>query len=120
MKEPPKTARQREALLQQIQPLAGQALFGTLSETYRTCGNPGCRCHRQGPKHGPHLYVSYRGAKGKTSGYYVPKAIQAQVRENIAAWHRLQDCLQQLAALNKEQLLKSAQSKKRTFATGSN
>jgi hypothetical protein len=119
MKEPPQTERQREALLQQIQHLAGQALFGTLSETYRTCGNPGCRCHRQGPKHGPHLYVSYRGGKGKTTGYYVPKAIQPQVRENIAAWHQLQACLQQLAALNKERLLKSGRSKTSTFATGS-
>src|SRR5205823_14980701 len=59
-----------------------RALFGTISETYRTCGTPGCRCHRKGPKHGPHLYVSYQGQKGKTTGYYVPKVIQAEVRRS--------------------------------------
>jgi hypothetical protein len=53
------------------------AIFGTSSETYRTCGHPGCHCHGAGPKHGPHLQVSYRGEQGKTTGYYVPKGGRA-------------------------------------------
>jgi hypothetical protein len=94
MKEPTHQAeQQRERLLRAINQLARRALFGTISETYRTCGTPGCRCHREGPKHGPHLYVSYRGDKGKTTGYYVPKAIQAEVRQSIKAWGELQENL---------------------------
>jgi hypothetical protein len=31
------------------------AVFGTLSETYRTCGRAGCLSQQGGPKHGPHL-----------------------------------------------------------------
>ena len=50
--------------------------LGTLSETYRTCGREGCHCQGDGPKHGPHLNVSYRGENGKTSGYYVPKGAE--------------------------------------------
>src|SRR5262245_26801145 len=116
--DPP--AEQREQLLRQIDQLARRALFGTISETYRTCGTPGCCCHSDGPKHGPHLYVSYRGDKGKTTGYYVPQAIQAQVRESIEAWNQLQSHLRRLAELNKERLMETHRRKKRTFATGSN
>ena len=62
---------QRRRLLDEIARLAEVAIFGTLSETYRTCGRAGCHCQGDGPKHGPHLNVSYRGEKGKTTGYYV-------------------------------------------------
>jgi hypothetical protein len=92
----------RVRLLRQIRQLAQGAIYGSLSETYRRCGNPDCRCHRGGPKHGPHLYISYRGTTGKTTGYYVPKALEAQIRQGVDAWSQLQDCLRELAALNKE------------------
>ena len=54
----------------QMQRLAEVAIFGTLAETYRTCGQPSCHCRGPGPKHGPHLQVGYRGEQGKTTGYY--------------------------------------------------
>jgi hypothetical protein len=83
-------------------------MFGTLSETYRTCGTSGCRCKGPGPKHGPHLYVSYRGAEGKTTGYYVPKAAQEEIRAGVAAWLKLQEHLRELADLTKERILQRA------------
>jgi len=119
MKQPPQDPEPREHLLREIQQLARCALFGTISETYRTCGTPGCRCHHKGPKHGPHLYVSYPGQKGKTTGYYVPKIIQAEVRASIEAWSQLQDRLRRLAQMNRERLISTAARKKRTFATAS-
>jgi hypothetical protein len=112
-----KSQRLRQRLLQEIEQLAGQAIFGTLSQTYRTCGTAGCRCHHGGPKHGPHLYVSYRGPSGKTTGYYVPKALQPQVRKGVQCWSRIQKHLRSLALLNKRELLPLR--KKPTFATGS-
>jgi len=103
MKDDPPSDRPR--LVREITQLARQALRGTLSQTYRTCGQPGCRCHHGGPKHGPHSYMSYRGAAGKTTGYYVPPSAEAQVRAGVQAWADLQARLQQLAALNKARLL---------------
>ena len=100
----------REALLRRIGELAGRAIFGSLSETYRTCGNPGCRCHRGGPKHGPHLSVSYR-SDGKTTGFHVPITAREQVRAGVAAWHALQNHLRELADMNKERLLTEARKK---------
>jgi len=99
--------RQRERLLQEIQELVPQALLGSLSETYRRCGNRNCRCHAGGPKHGPHLYVSYRGPAGKTTGYYVPEASHAAVRKGVEAWGRVQACLRQLGIANKDKLIPS-------------
>src|ERR1700745_4224134 len=81
------------------------SISGSLSKSYRRCGNPDCRCHRGGPKHGPHLYISYRGTTGKTTGYYVPHHAEAQIRHGVEAWSQLQDHLRELAALNKEHLI---------------
>lgn len=101
----------RHQLLAAIARLAKVAVFGSLSETYRTCGNPGCRCHSSGPKHGPHLYVSYR-ADGKTTGYYVPQAAQEEIREGVAAWQELQQQLRELAELNKTGALARAKERR--------
>ena len=104
----------RQELMKEIRVLAGAAIFGALSETYRTCGHPGCRCQGPGPKHGPHLNVSYRGVEGKTTGYYVPKAAEQDIRDGVTAWQALQERLRELAELNKERTLERArrQSKK--------
>lgn len=101
----------RRKLAHEIEQLAAIAVFGAASETYRTCGQESCRCRGKGPKHGPHLYVSYRGDAGKTTGYYVPKAAHEAVRQGIAAWHELQQKLRRLAEMNKEDILKQARSK---------
>ena len=102
----------RKRLLEQIEQLARRAIHGTLSQSYRTCGNPRCRCHHQGPKHGPHLYISYCGAGGKTTGYYVPKAAEDEMRRGVEAWNQLQTQLRQLSILNKERALEAARLKK--------
>ena len=101
-----KSLPQRGKLLSEIGRLAEVAVFGTLSETYRTCGRAGCHCQGGGPKHGPHLNISYRGEKGKTTGYYVPQRAEEATREGVAAWQRLQVCLRELAELNKERNLR--------------
>jgi hypothetical protein len=95
----------RLQLLKQIRQLAQMAIYGSLSETYRRCGNPDCRCHHGGPKHGPNLYISYRGKTGKTTGYYIPQAAEPQIRQAVQAWSQLQDRLRELADLNKERLI---------------
>lgn len=87
--------------------LAQVAIFGTLSETHRTCGHPGCHCHGAGPQHGPHLQVRYRG-QGKTTGYYVPKAAERATRLGVAAWQKLQQCLRERAELNKQRNFRRA------------
>src|SRR5450759_2196773 len=94
---------ERQRLLRTVSGLAREVLFGTLAESYRTCGQPGCRCH-QGKKHGPHLYVSFRGEEGKTKGYYVPRALAERMGAGVAAWQELSSVLRELAECNRELL----------------
>src|SRR5439155_22515618 len=96
------SAAQRRKLLGEIARLAEIAIFGTLSETYRTCGQAGCHCQGDGPKHGPHLNVRYRGEQGKTTGYYVPQAAQQATRQGVEPWQKMQQHLRELAALTKD------------------
>ena len=99
---------QRRKLLREIERLAEMAVFGALSETYRSCGRDGCHCQTGGLKHGPHLNISYRGEKGKTTGYYVPKGAEEATRQGVAAWQKLQARLRELAELNKQRNLRRA------------
>jgi len=98
----------RSELLAEINELAAVAIFGSLSETYRRCGSMGCHCQGRGPKHGPHLNISYRSDEGKTTGYYVPKAAQDEIRAGVAAWQSLQERLRELAELTKDDVLARA------------
>src|SRR6266849_6022252 len=67
------SAAQRRKLLGEIARLAEIAIFGTLSETYRTCGQAGCHCQGDGPKHGPHLNVSYPGRRARPPATMFPR-----------------------------------------------
>lgn len=108
-----KTGADRHSeLVKHVAELAGQVIFGSLSEMYRTCGTPGCRCHTTGPKHGPQLQVVYKGESGKTTGYYVPIAAQADIRRGVAAWREIQEAIRELAKLNRDGILERARSQK--------
>jgi len=107
----------RHQMLEEAARLASVAVFGTLSESYRTCGHESCRCHRGGPKHGPHLHISYRGAEGKTTGYYVPKAAEAPIRAGVEAWGRMVEVLRELANLNRQEALQNARAQESPSAS---
>src|SRR5258708_28715182 len=81
MSKSTESSAQRRKLVDEIRHLADIAVFGTLSETYRTWGRAGCHCQSGGPKHGPHLNIHYRGEKGKTTGYYVPQGAATATRQ---------------------------------------
>jgi hypothetical protein len=94
--------KRRDKAVERLHELASKMLFGSASETYRTCGEPNCRCHSTGPKHGPHMYVNYRDDSGRTTGYYVPVALQERVREGLAAWKQFRELAKEVAFLNEE------------------
>jgi len=93
--------KQRDTKLERLRELAADMLLGSASETYRTCGNPNCKCMLKGEKHGPHMYVNYKGDDGHTTGYYVPIALQERVRHGLSAWKELHELAKEIAHLNK-------------------
>lgn len=94
--------QRRERKLTRLHELAEKMLVGSASETYRTCGTPTCHCHTTGPKHGPHVYVNYKGENGRTTGYYVPQALRETVRDGLASWKEFQALAKEIGHLNKE------------------
>lgn len=75
----------RRSLLRRLSGLVEIMVQGGLSETTRTCGRPGCHCHR-GQRHGPHLYLTFRTPEGRSSALYVPWAAEREVRQAVRAW----------------------------------
>jgi hypothetical protein len=96
--------KKRDALIKQLLELAPEMLMGSITETYRTCGTPTCRCHTTGPKHGPHRYVSYKGQSGKTTGYYVPKKLHEKVATGLSAWRKFHVLAKEITHLNKKMM----------------
>jgi len=95
----------RNARIRELNRLARRMLFGTLSQTRRTCGVPSCRCHHGGPKHGPYHQISYRDSEaGKTNGYHVPQDLVDDVYEAVDAWQQFQALAHEIAELNREEL----------------
>jgi hypothetical protein len=94
--------QQRDKAIKRLLELAPQMLFGSSSQTYRTCGNARCRCHSSGPKHGPHVYVNYKGADGRTTGYYVAQALQERVQQGLTAWRQFYEVSKEIAELNRQ------------------
>jgi len=95
---PERDARSRLAQLITQQPF----LRGSLVEQSRSCGKPTCRCQR-GQLHRS-LYLAVRHNDRRVL-LYVPRVLEATVREGIANGRRLAQQLQDLNQLQLEQLL---------------
>jgi len=94
--------QRRDKAIKRLLELAPQMLVGSSSQTYRTCGNARCRCHSSGPKHGPHVYVNYKGEDGRTTGYYVPPPLHDRVLGGLAAWREFYAVSKAIAELNRQ------------------
>jgi len=99
---PTRAEKRRDKAIERLRELAPRMLFGSSSQTYRTCGNPNCRCHSTGPKHGPHMYVNYKGEDGRTTGYYVPQAFHDRVQTGLDAWREFYALSKEITELNRK------------------
>ena len=78
----------RDEILQQIATI-GEMSSGSLSRRRIRCGNPKCRCKREGaPGHGPYWYLT-RKVKGRTVTRAVPAREVEAVQRRIAERKRL-------------------------------
>ena len=95
----PQLQAQRLSLLRQIQNL-GPWIEGTLVATARKCGKDNCACHHQGPKH-PVLFVTWKEA-GKTVSLYIPRHLEAEVKQWTANYKRLKELIRQISEVQKQ------------------
>lgn len=80
-------------------------ISGTLVKIERRCGNPNCRCAREGKKHPAHLLTSK--VEGKTQSIYVPVDMVEEVRQWCRQYQILKsnikdvsECCEQLIRLH--------------------
>jgi len=94
------------------------AVQGGLSETTRTCGNPGCACHRDpARRHGPHLYLTFRARDGRSSALYVPREHEPQARKAVQAWAQLWETIVEISHRNREQMGQSMRRRQKNRGT---
>lgn len=110
----------RQPMLERLLEAAQVMLQGSLSQTTRTCGRPGCHCQR-GERHGPHTYLTFRTPEGRSSSLYVPPSELSRFHEAVAAWERFWRLATQLAQRNREQIVRRRRSRaprRRSHARG--
>ena len=95
------TAQLRRALLEAAETM----IQAGVSRTTRTCSSPGCGCHTEpSRRHGPHTYLTFRDAAGKSRSLYVTPDHVAEALAAKAAWDRFWEAAVELAAANREAL----------------
>ena len=86
---------QRESIKTQIAGL-GDLRPGSLTDRFRQCGKPNCRCAKPGETgHGPSWSLTH-SEKGKTVTFVIPADQVPQTLEQIAECRRLRDLTQAL------------------------
>jgi hypothetical protein len=83
---------------------------GSLGKKRVTCGNPNCRCVKEGEKHISHVLT--KKVRGKTKSVYVPVDMVEEVSEWIKEHRRVKEELKKISALS-EQIIKQHVSTKR-------
>ena len=117
MNEPALPSRQR--LLEQYRAVGAPAIHGTLSEDLPHLWQPAVPLSRSKAPSTGRTNISYRGKGGKTSGYYVPKAAESEVRRGVEARANSKHSCGSFPRSQRSAPSKLIASKnRRTFATG--
>ena len=74
--------RQRKAHLLRSFQLPPALLHASLIEGFLKCGKANCRCHTDGPKHGPFFYLNRCFAKGQIQSLLLKSPCRASLRSD--------------------------------------
>jgi len=102
-----KRLRRKLAALGKMQPF----IVGSLVKIQRRCGNPNCRCAREGPKHPAHLLTTK--VNGKTRAIYVPVDMVEEVRQWCRQYRDIKADIKEISECC-EQLIRLHDKEKRT------
>ena len=92
------SAQERELRSRLAQLLSRAAIVrGTLSVREKSCGKPSCRCAR-GEKHRAVYLVA--SDEGKLRQLFIPRSLEADVRECVETYQRIRELLEELSRLH--------------------
>ena len=92
----------RNELLAGLPPLT-RLLRGSLVESYKRCGRPGCHC-ADGLGHGPKHYLSVSTTGERPRMTYVRQAERTEAAEFISNFRTVRATLNEICAINSELL----------------
>lgn len=93
--------KKKQELLNDLNAFDGKILRGSLIETYKKCGKPGCKCEN-GIGHGPKHSITINFPKQKPEHDYIPLEYVTQVKEYLDNYHQFKEVLEQICAINRE------------------
>ena len=95
--------KNRQDLIDQLAVFDGKILRGSVVESYKKCGKPGCKC-ATGTGHGPKSILTVNFPKKKPEQVYITKEYVDQVKEYVFNFQSVKDILEQLSEINRELL----------------
>lgn len=95
-----KLEEERQALLHRLAE-TGDMRRGSITEVYRSCGKPTCRCAAaDDPGHGPYFALT-RTVDGKTKTLQMrPGPLLTKIEREVAAYRTFRDTCDRLVAVN--------------------
>src|SRR5258708_27414379 len=93
---PTQIRRMLDSRLRHMAP-TGPLLAASLAQVQKRCGQPSCRCHRDGPLHQAH-HLTLK-VDGKTRTVYVPQGLLQEVQAWVAEYHRLKGLMAEVSQL---------------------
>ena len=105
-------ARREKDLLSRLSKIINYSEFihANLTIAKRTCGNPRCRCIREGKKH-VSLYLTTTRKDGKRKSIYIPKRLEEDAKAAVARYFKIKDTLEEVSDINLKRLLEEKDKK---------
>lgn len=96
-----KLRENRQYLIERLSAFEGKILRGSIVESYKKCGKPGCKCAK-GKGHGPKHSITINFPKRRPENDYVPLKYVTQVKEYVSNYHQFKEIIEQICAINRE------------------
>lgn len=93
--------KNRQDLIDQLIAFDGKILRGSVIESYKKCGKPGCKC-ATGTGHGPKHSMTINFPKRKPEHDYIPLEYVVQVKEYVSNYHQFKEIIELICMINRE------------------
>lgn len=95
--------KNRQDLIDQLAAFDGKILRGSVIESYKKCGKPGCKC-ATGTGHGPKHSMTVNFPKRRPENDYIPLEYVVQVKEYASNFQQFKEIIEQICMINRELL----------------
>ena len=92
--------KKRQQLIDEINAIEGKILRGSVIESYKKCGKPGCKCEH-GKGHGPKYSMTINFPKRRPENDYIRLEQITLVKEYVTNYQLLKDLIEEICIINR-------------------